>query len=230
MRRRSISTARPDTPATCTSAFSLAGSVAGLTISSRRTKVSTGRSTAWSISWPSRRSFVAACASSMLGVVWAGPPFALRGRTVCVSTGVSLSHPQIGIARRYAVGDHIEAQVDFVHGSCSRHLLCPNASLDAMVCIASACHYRDRPTFFSEVRRVRKPGAPLVAMVGSPSVHRPTLPTRSSSFQCARPGCSPRSKTPIPIASRSPERASRSSSSAISLGLSSRISSLSTRA
>ena len=79
-------------------------------------------------------------------------------------TGVNLSRPQLQIAAVYAREDGLDSLVEFVHGNCSTALPFPDASVDAVVCIASACHYGDRPTFFSEVCRVLRPGAPLVAM------------------------------------------------------------------
>ena len=82
----------------------------------------------------------------------------------CRVTGVNVSQHQIDIARQKTQQAGLEHLVDFRLGDCSIRLPFPDASVDAVVNIESACHYDDRQQFLNEVRRILKPGGYLVAV------------------------------------------------------------------
>ena len=79
-------------------------------------------------------------------------------------TGVNLNALQLGLARRAAGASPRARSVSFVRADCTAALPLRDASADAVVAFESVCHFAGRAAFFREVRRVLRPGAPVVAL------------------------------------------------------------------
>ncbi len=82
----------------------------------------------------------------------------------CRVTGVNLSTIQLEAARQRALDEGESDRVRFEYANCSEHLPFADESIDVVVNIESACHYRDRGQFLREVSRILKPGGKIVAM------------------------------------------------------------------
>lgn len=85
------------------------------------------------------------------------------GKYGCRVTGLNVSRTQLAIAEQQTKEAGLDRLVDFTFADCSLRLPFPDASIDAVVNIESACHYDDRPQFLREVRRILKPGGRLAA-------------------------------------------------------------------
>lgn len=92
-----------------------------------------------------------------------GTTLYMAERYGCRVVGLNINRLQLSIARRGARARGLTKQVTFRVCDCARELPFPNASVDAIVNIESACHYRDRARFISECARVLRPGGRLVA-------------------------------------------------------------------
>jgi tocopherol O-methyltransferase len=89
----------------------------------------------------------------------------------CSVVGLNINDQQLGIARRRAVERGLANRVTFRICDCARELPFPDDSVDAIVNIESACHYRDRATFIAECARVLRPGGRLAAQDWMASEH-----------------------------------------------------------
>lgn len=78
-------------------------------------------------------------------------------------TGLNINEKQIGIARQRAQERGLDRLTAFQFCDCSQHLPFPDASVDVIINIESACHYADRPRFIAECARVLRSGGRLVA-------------------------------------------------------------------
>ncbi len=81
----------------------------------------------------------------------------------CRVTGVNLSRLHLEIADNKAATAGQKDRVDFRYANCSQHLPFADDSVDVVVNIESARHYRDRERFLREVCRILKPGGKIVA-------------------------------------------------------------------
>ena len=86
------------------------------------------------------------------------------GKYGCRVTGLNISEAQLAIAEQLTKEAGLEGLVNFTFADCSRRLPFPDASMDAVVNISSACHFSDRPQFLREVRRILKPGGRLAGV------------------------------------------------------------------
>lgn len=82
----------------------------------------------------------------------------------CRVTGVNLNRMQLEIATRKASDAGVDDLVNFQFADCSLSLPFPDASIDVVVNIESACHYGDRQQFLRESSRILKPSGKIVAM------------------------------------------------------------------
>ena len=87
----------------------------------------------------------------------------IAGKFGCRVTGLNVSKTQLAIAEQQTKEAGLDGLVHFTFADCSLRLPFPDASIDAVVNIESACHYDDRPQFLREVRRILKPGGRLAA-------------------------------------------------------------------
>lgn len=92
-----------------------------------------------------------------------GTSFYVAERYGCSVVGLNIDRPQLSIARQRAVERRLGDRVTFRVCDCARELPFPDDSVDVIVNIESACHYRDRARFIAECARVLRPGGRLVA-------------------------------------------------------------------
>ena len=81
----------------------------------------------------------------------------------CTVTGVNVSRSQLEIAATKVAEAGMEDRICFEYADCSLSLPFADSSIDVVVCIESACHYRDRGQFLLEVHRILRPSGKLVA-------------------------------------------------------------------
>ncbi len=82
----------------------------------------------------------------------------------CTVTGVNINRMQLDIAAKKVVEAGLEDRISFESADCDLSLPFDDDSVDVVVNIESACHYRDRQQFLREVNRILKPAGKIVAM------------------------------------------------------------------
>jgi SAM-dependent methyltransferase len=80
----------------------------------------------------------------------------------CRVVGLNINQLQLDIARRRATERGLAKHATFRLCDCSRELPFPDGSVDVILNIESACHYRDRARFISECARVLRPRGRLI--------------------------------------------------------------------
>ena len=93
-----------------------------------------------------------------------GTVFELARRSSAHVTGINICRHQLGIAERRAEASPLAERVGFRWGDCAERLPLPDASVDVVVNVESACHYSNRGQFVAECARILRPGGMLVAM------------------------------------------------------------------
>ena len=76
--------------------------------------------------------------------------------------GLTISEFQVRTATGRADVASLSHRAVFERADCSRRIPCEDASVDVVVTIEAACHFRDKPRFLAECRRVLRPGGRLV--------------------------------------------------------------------
>jgi len=89
--------------------------------------------------------------------------------------GLNITASQVEVARRRVAELGLAGQIDLRHGSATAMPL-PDESVDKVVALECAFHFRSREDFFREALRVLRPGGRLVAADIIP------MPARSSSL------------------------------------------------
>jgi ubiquinone/menaquinone biosynthesis C-methylase UbiE len=87
--------------------------------------------------------------------------------------GLNITESQVAIARRRIAEAGLQEQVDLRHGSATEMPIAAN-SVDLVVALESAFHFRTRERFFREAWRVLRPGGRLVTadIVPMPAVRQ----------------------------------------------------------
>jgi SAM-dependent methyltransferase len=91
-----------------------------------------------------------------------GPAIFMTNETGCKITGIEINEEGVNTARKLAAENMLDDRLQFIQGDGAHSLPFPDNSVDALVCIDSMNHLKDRANVLKEFYRVLKPGGRLL--------------------------------------------------------------------